>query len=86
MVRLGLAVYLLQIQGLWNVVMDQNVMAAAGSRELETECSCRLEEVMERQILGTVQRFSEQFPGVHNDFDQVPCATSPSLARTRCNF
>jgi len=69
LVRLGLAVDLLKIQRLWNVVMDQNVMAAAGPRELETERTCKLEEVMEGQILRTVQRFPEQFLGVHDDLD-----------------
>jgi hypothetical protein len=69
LVRLGLAVDFLKVQRLWNVVMNQNVVAAAGPRELETEGTCKLEKVMERQILGTVQRFPEQFVGVHDDLD-----------------
>jgi hypothetical protein len=34
--------------------MDQNVVIAVRPSELETEGSCELEKVMERQILGTV--------------------------------
>jgi hypothetical protein len=70
LVLLGLAVDFLKVLGLRNVVMDQNVVAAAGPRELETEGACKLEKVMEWQILGTVQRFAEQFVKVHGDLDR----------------
>jgi hypothetical protein len=48
LVGLGLAVDFLKVQGPFNVVMNQNVVAAAGPRELETERACKLEKVMER--------------------------------------
>ena len=45
-------------------------MAPVGACELKTKSTREPEKVMERQILGTVKRFPEQFVRIHEDPDK----------------
>ena len=46
------------------------MVTAVRPSELETEGSCELEKVIERQILGTVERFPEQFVRIREAPDE----------------
>ncbi len=63
MVRLGLAIDFLQVQGLWNVLVDHYVMAAVHPSEPETEGLCELKKVMKREFLGLFSAFRNSLRG-----------------------
>jgi hypothetical protein len=66
LVRLGFSADLLEIQGVVHIRMNQDVMAAVDSRQLETEGTSQLQKVLEREILGAIEGLLEELAWIHD--------------------
>ncbi len=63
------AITRLQVQGLCNLVVDEDLMAAVNPSGPETESLCKLEKVVRRQVSRAVQRPLKQVVRFHRDLD-----------------